>query len=320
MRENTLPAVFAGLSGKVSYVRQVSQTEWSSSCPQCGGVPHKNGVFPDRFRMWTNANGKNKILGWCRRCGYVWFPDGGKPIDPLEFERWRREQLEIERQKKADAERAIAVLQSQKPWIAYHDRLTQWALEVLATRGITKEYADYWQLGFNPDYVVNGLYHSPALTIPLWQGDDTVANVKLRVLNPKTDDDRYRALFKVGTAFPFVAWQNQESDTCLIVEGEFKAMVCAEFLNQRYQVVGMPSKSPGQEVIDTVAKFDKVVVCLDPDAAIEDAKGNSAKKRIIDMLPNKSISYADLPAKIDDMIVWNGLKVDDVMKYARTIK
>jgi hypothetical protein len=63
-----------------------------------------------------------------------------------------------------------------------------------------------------------------------------------------------------------------------------------------------------------------VVVCLDPDAAIEDAKGNSAKKRIIDMLPNKSISYADLPAKIDDMIVWNGLKVDDVMKYARTIK
>src|SRR5678816_3484565 len=98
MREDSLPTEFAKLTGKVNYIQRVSSYEWSSSCPNCGGVPHKHGEPPDRFRMWTNANGKNKVLGWCRRCGHVWFPDS-KPIDKEEFERWRKEQLETERQR-----------------------------------------------------------------------------------------------------------------------------------------------------------------------------------------------------------------------------
>lgn len=312
MRENSLPNEFAKLIGKVSYIQKVTATEYSSSCPQCGGSPHKNGILPDRFRMWTNANGKNKIFGWCRKCGYMFFPENTKPVDRAEFERWRNEQIAIEKQRKADAERAIALLQSQKPWLAYHERLNQWALEILAKRGLTKEYADYWQLGLNPDYLVNGIYHSPALTIPLWQYDSQVANIKLRILNPKEDKDRYRQLYKTGTAYPFVAWRDKESDMCLIVEGEFKAMACAAFSDKSYQVVGLPTKIPSQEVVNTLAKFDMVIVCLDPDASQDESL-----KRLVGMLPNKRVSVAELPGKIDDMLVWNGLQIADVIKYSK---
>src|SRR5688572_27245805 len=165
MIEMTLPNEFALLQGKVNYVQRVSKDEYSSSCPQCGGVPHKGGSLPDRFRLFLNAHGKNKVLGWCRRCSYVWFPDTSRPLSRDEMESWRQEQIRREEERKRSAELALANLRSEKIWLKYHEMLSEWSISVLQERGIRKDWADYWRLGFYPDYKVynktDGEYFSP---------------------------------------------------------------------------------------------------------------------------------------------------------------
>jgi len=318
VKKDSLPIEFAGLQGKVDYICRVSSTEWSSSCPQCGGVPHKNGSYPDRFRMWTNANGKNKVMGWCRHCSYVWFPENSKPIDKQEFERWRREQIEVEKQRRADAERAIRNLQSGRPWEEYHLRVNEWAMAKFAERGIPKDYVHYWRLGLNTDYLVNGTYHSPALTIPVWQTDKSINNIKLRILNPKTDGDRYRNMFKVGMVYPFVAWgKGFESSECLVVEGEFKAMTTACALRRdktNIEVIGVPGKNPSPTTLDVLDKFERIYICLDPDAEKEACS-------LAGLLGSERVRVVTgLKSKIDDLAVLNYQVVNDAIKYAKKLE
>lgn len=318
MRDVSLPQEFLALSGKVSYIQKATSDEYSSSCPQCGGTPHKNGEWPDRFRMFLNAHGKNKILGWCRHCSYVWFPQNAKPISKEEFEFWRKEQLQREEERKRSAERAIALLQSQKIWVQYHAHMNEWTKKLVAEWGISEKWQEYWQLGLIEDYTVytktDEPYHSPAITIPVWHLGGTVSNVKLRVLNPKSQKDRYRSLYKTGEGMPFVAWNRTKFDSCLLVEGEKKAMVTAIHMKRDMQVIGIPTKTPSQNSLKVLDGFGKVYVCLDPDA-------NGAElKRLVDMLGRERVAVAKLPGKIDDLIVDHKLDVGAVVKYAKKME
>lgn len=322
MRESMVPPEFMALSGKISHVRKVSTYEWSSSCPNCGGSQHKNGDFPDRFRMFLNAHGKNKIMGWCRQCSYTWFPDKEHFPNPDEFERWRKEQLAREQERKREAEEAIRLLKSQKIWEYYHKQINDWGWQIIESWGITKEYAEYWQLGMIPDYTVwsgSESYHSPAISIPVWNEGWDVKNVKVRVLNPKESHDRYRSLYKVGWDFPFVAYPDLKTDHCLVVEGEKKAMVCAEFTGQAVQVVGVPSKTPSEECLKILEKFGKITLCLDPDAYKTDKKGVSPIARMAHLIGKDRVGIMSLPAKVDDLIVYHNLDILDAMRYTKKI-
>lgn len=318
MKLSVLPAEFAGLQTKVDYIQQISRDEYASSCPQCGGIPHKDGSYPDRFRMFLNAHGKNKIMGWCRHCSYVWFPDTSRALDPQEFERWRREQIEREEERKREAERAIALLKSQKIWMKYNEMLNTWAFDVLKSWGIRQDWANHWRLGFYPDFKVDNSYFSPAITIPMWQQDSPVpANVKLRVLNPREDKDRYRALYKTGQN-PFVAFNKLHSDTVVLVEGEKKAMNVAQWSEQKYQVVGLPSVSPRPELLAKFANYGTVYLCLDPDAKIKNEKGVSPLQRVVRGI-GREVAVIDLPDKVDDMII-RGLNFKSAMRDARLLR
>jgi hypothetical protein len=319
MKLSVLPVEFAGLQGKVDFVRQVAHDEFSSSCPQCGGIPHKSGESPDRFRLFLNAHGKNKVMGWCRRCSYVWFPDSSRSLDPLEFDGWRKEQIEREEARRRSAEKAIAQLKSEKIWHKYNEMLNEWAVDILKSWGIRKDWANYWRLGMFPDFKVfsreNGEYFSPAITIPVWQQDTPVpANIKLRVLNPRSAHDRYRSLYKIGVGKPFVAFNKLHSDTCVLVEGEKKAMVVAQYSDQKYQVVGLPSVTPTADLLANFDKYGTLYLCLDPDAKQEDSKGNSPLKRMVELL-NREVRVIDLPDKVDDMII-RGLNFKSAMRDA----
>ena len=313
MKYSALPVEFATLEGKVNYVQQISRDEYSSSCPQCGGEPHRGGEPPDRFRLFLNAHGKNRIMGWCRRCSYVWFPDTSRPLSRDEMEAWRKEQLQREEERKRSAERAIEILTSQKIWMKYHEMLNEWGFTVLKERGIREDWVRFWRLGLFPDYKVyskkNGEYFSPAITIPLWQQSERVpANVKLRVLNPKDKNDRYRALYKVNPGAPFVAFPGMKSDMVVLTEGEFKAMNVAEWSGQKYQVVGLPTKTPNAEVLAKFANYGKIVLCFDPDAQEDELK------RVVKIL-GRDVMNVRLPDKVDDMIL-KGMRFDNAMKYA----
>lgn len=322
MRDVTLPVEFSGLQGKVEYVRRVSATEYSSSCPQCGGTLHKGGEPPDRFRMWTNANGKNKVMGWCRHCSYIWFPDTTKALSPEEIERWRKEQIAIETERKLAAEQALRLLRSEKLWIEYHKGLNDWAKSVIKSWGIRQDWADYWKLGLVKDYIVrrkDESYHAPAISIPVWQKNFELRNVKLRILNPKDDHDRYRSLYKTGEGLPFVALPKLESPHCLLVEGEKKAMVCAQWSNQEYQVIGVPTKTPSEAALRQLDEFETITVCLDPDAKIKEKNGVSPLRRMVDILGRERVKVLDLPDKIDDLIN-RGTKLKYAMLCATEVK
>lgn len=320
LRHYDLPSEFNGL--KVDYVQRVSSDEYSSSCPQCGGVPHKGGELPDRFRLFLNASGKNKVMGWCRRCSYVWFPDTVRPIAPEEMERWRKEQLEREEARKRSAEKAISALQSEKIWLKFHEALNAYSLEVLRSWGIHEDWARYWRLGLLPDYIVKTKdeeYHSPAISIPLWQyGSSAPGNVKLRILNPKNSGDRYRSFYKTGKTFDFTAFNQLKSDTVVIVEGEKKAMVVAQWSEQKYQVVGLPSVTPNNDLLAKYDRYGKVIVCLDPDAKVEDGNGHSPLKRLVKAL-GREVAWVDLPDKVDDMIL-RGMRFDNALKYSKALE
>ena len=304
----------------MNYVQQWTRDEYSSSCPQCGGVPHKSGEFPDRFRLFLNASGKNKVMGWCRHCGYVWFPDNDRPIAKEDFERWRREQVEREELRKQEAEKAIKLLKSERVWEQYHANVAKYTLaqDTIASWGIVDAHADAWKIGFIPDYVVyskqNGEYHSPAITIPLWQPDWEIRNIKVRVLNPRSSADRYRKLYKTGDDGAFWASPSLQSDTCLLVEGEKKAMVCYAHVPENVQVVGLPTKTPSKDTMTQFASFKKIYLCLDPDARLD----NSQQKAVAEL--GKFRTYViNLPGKVDDMIVHNSLDIMDAMRYSKRI-
>jgi hypothetical protein len=325
MRDATLPTELQGLNGKVQYVQRVSSTEWSSSCPNCGGVIHKGGDFPDRFRMWTNANGKNKVMGWCRHCAYVWFPDTSRPLDPHEIERWRQEQLERERERKRSAEKAIKNLQSERIWETYNFALNDWALNDVIGKewGIRPDWVNYWQLGLISDFTVyskdNEPYHSPGISIPVWRMNNTVHNIKVRVLNPKSSGDRYRALYKVGCAAPFVALRDMKFDTCLLVEGEKKAMVSAQCA-ENIQIIGIPTKTPDETFLTDLESFGKIVVCLDPDASKAEKDSISPLIRIVKMIGTERVAVMELPDKLDDMIVKYKFPLMKGLKYAKKME
>lgn len=323
MKSSALPAEFQQLAGQVNYVRQVAREEFSSSCPKCGGTPHRNGEWPDRFRMFLNARGKNKVLGWCRHCGFVWFPSRGTPFTREEMEAWRKEQIAREEERKRAAEEALKRLRSESLWTQYHNAMTAWAYSVVASWGIRKEWADHWRLGFLADYTVfskqNGTYHSPAISIPLWQyGQKTPANIKLRVLNPRGQSDRYRAVYKVGGDHTFVSFNWLKTDTCVLVEGEKKAMVVAQGSKQRYQVIGVPSKTPSLTVLKSLDSYGHIVVCLDPDAS-EESNGTSPLKRMVQELGPDRTSVLMLNDKVDDMIN-RGMDFNAAMRHTKRLE
>lgn len=323
MRDSTLPNELQFLSDKVQYVQRVNSVEWSGSCPQCGGEPHKGGELPDRFRMFTNANGKNKVLGWCRRCSYVAFPDTSRALSQEEMDAWRKEQIEREEARKRSAETALANLRSEKIWLKYNEMLGELGKVTLKSWGIREDWANYWRLGLFPDYKVfskqNGEYFSPAITIPMWQqGSPVPGNIKLRVLNPRSTADRYRNIYKTGRSVPFVAFNQLKSDTLVLVEGEKKAMVVAQWSEQKYQVVGLPSVTPNEELLARYDRYGKVIVCLDPDAKVEDGNGHSPLKRLVKAL-GREVAWVDLPDKVDDMII-RGMRFDNALKYSKILE
>ena len=55
MNGDQLPPEFMALIGQVDYIHKVSENEYHSSCPNCGGELHSDGSWPDRFVMWRSS-------------------------------------------------------------------------------------------------------------------------------------------------------------------------------------------------------------------------------------------------------------------------
>lgn len=321
MREDTLPIQFADLQARVHYVKRRTQGEYSGSCPECGGTPHQDGSFPDRFRMWVVSK-HGMPLGWCRHCGYVWTPAKERKPTREEIEAWRQEQIKIETARKEAAELALALLQNEKLWEQFYAANCQMSEQAFRSWGITERWIEYLQLGFKPDYYVSsetGAYYSPAASIPVWFVGGIVQNIKMRVLNPRNDNDRYRNIYKTGEQHLFVPLYDLPlTGAGVLVEGEKKVIVLEQELDDiNTRVVGLQSKKPAPELFEKLTDLDPVYVWLDPDAFYcDDKSGETAVDYVVRNLGKERVRIVKSPVKVDDGINMYDLDPRKYLKMA----
>jgi len=301
MRESPLPVVWAHLQSTLRYVQRVSATEYSASCPDCGGDVHRDGSWPDRFRLFADSH----PTAWCRRCGVLRFPDqadGAHRLSAAELGQFRREQIEREEARKRSAERALQHLRDDGVWQRYHQALDGQARAYWRGRGIPDDWQDFWSLGWHEQYAVRGaggeLVNTPAATIPLFGADGQVLNVKLRLIDPPDDAGKYRYLVAGQPHPPFLTnYHVPLTGHVVAIEGELKAAVTYIAIGDHAAaVIGLPGASPAHHIVEQLAEAERVTLVMDPGAE------QQAAKLATEIGPRRT-RVLILPHKIDDIIL-----------------
>lgn len=279
-RDVGIPTEFASLH--VEYVQKKNDSEYSGNCPECGGAPHSDGEWPDRFIMLLKSSATGGPFAWCRNCGWKWWPgkDEGRDITPEQRETWRREaERRQDEERKAAEDRYVRVknlLEHERLWERYYENLLDMdeGIKQWQQRGIGLEWASIWQLGYNPDCQIwhgrdEAPYRSPSLTIPVFApGAKIPHNINNRILQPPTPAFRYYTQFAKLPPLPWLADPAIGYDTefVMIVEGEIKGMHVYKLLdNTKLQVVGVQGKN-GLEIALQKLQGRCPIICLDPDA------------------------------------------------------
>jgi hypothetical protein len=292
--------------------------EFSSACPQCGGG--RGGNDPsDRFRFWQRAGKASSF--WCRRCGFQGFTDDNKPehkldlAQILEFEELRKREAEKE-EKRLQAK--IQELQHKAYWQGYHDAMSDTQRELWRGAGIPNEFQDYWQLGFQPEYKTHD-FSSPALTIPYFGPNWQAQTIQYRLLNPPMPSDKYRFQAGLKAALWLADPDSDIKNDVILCEGMKKAAVTfiemVAKTNGRYQVVSVPSKMPGKDMLGLLKDADPLYIVLDPDAywptiSPDGRRIPPAINRIVKMTSGPRMAVK-LPVKADDFFtMYRGTATD----------
>lgn len=300
MRETSLPPLFAQYGAQVAHIQRHSATEWSSTCPACKGDIHEDGSLPDRCRWFTTG----KAVGWCRRCGKLFWPDQApdyKPPTPAELEYWRQERVKAEQERKRSAERAIENLRSGRIWEQYHRALNAEGRDYWRERGIPDSLQNYWKLGWVDEYMLQYAgndYMGQSATIPIFGRDWKPLNVKHRLLHLPDNIGKYRYELRGQQQPLYLTNPDLPLDGVIyVIEGEIKAMVTwLTLANRDARVVGLPGCTPNADILAQLALAERVILVMDPgaeDAALKVAQVIGIKKCRV-LIP---------PMKIDDAIL-----------------
>lgn len=277
---------------------------WMCFSGDCGG-----GDAISFVQVWRGWDFK-------RSCEFL---GGNVQADPLEMkrladERMARAQKELE-EKQARHEAARRELQVAELHLMYHDKMPGWGKALWIERGLDEGMQDFFTLGACEDFVINGDYHTPTLTIPILDEQRQVLNIKHRLLKPQKPNDKYRPeRAGLGSFPPFLAIPEMGYDGGLIIvtEGEIKAMVTWASLDEGdIQVIGVPGRSQFKAVSEPL-KGKNVVVIPDP----------GAEKDAFDFARGIGARYLPMPDKIDDYILANEMKRSEVyslVKQARKV-
>lgn len=264
--------------------------EYASPCPMCGGE--------DRFRVWPEQ-GENGTY-WCRGCG-----KGGDAIQLLRDakgmgykEACRCLGLEPETINRLGAPHAPGVRgkdwtprEAPSPAALWRQKAAAFAdyahaellksddqLAWLSGRGITKETAVRFKLGWNPkklwrkkaawglDDDGKKLYLPAGLVIP-WSLDGQIH--RLRVRQVDGEEPRYLVIKGSGTAAMAVRPAEGEARAWVVVESELDAILVAQEAGDIVGALslGNSSAKPDESISDALSKATFILVSLDFDAA-----------------------------------------------------
>ena len=292
--------------------------EWHGPCPKCGGK--------DRFTVNTTIN------GWfCRECFIdhqwndvidlmMWYYDTDwhgaiqRLGEPTPDDQHRKEsnakRLEIALEAKiAEAQEALADIRRGNRWQDYRNNLNDDYMAEWLRRGLNEHYVDLYNLGCAP-----GFYAGASLTIPVFDPDGSLLNIRHRILNP-TNGAKYLPERKgLPSALYYALPALSIPDTVWLVEGEIKAMVTYSQLPQDMQVLGMPGMTPRPGLLDALYNSKRVFFVPDPDAQPK------ACHKIVDEIGRAKVRVIDLPDKIDDLINAKLLDGGDLLRLTRTAR
>lgn len=277
---------------------------WQCFSGNCGG-----GDAIDFVRVWRGWDFK-------RACEFL---GGDVQADPVEMkrladERAARAAAELaDKQARMDA--ALRELRTAEKHLEYHNRMGQWARDMWTARGLTEDWQGYYYLGGCDDFIVNGTHHTPTLTIPIVDEERNLLNIKHRLINPQSPNDKYRPeRGGLGPFPPLLACPEMGYDggLVIVVEGEIKAMVTWAYANNSdWQVIGVPGRTQFKTLAEKL-KGKPVLVLPDPGAeaeALEFAKLTGGR-------------FLRLPDKPDDYILANQLGRNEIYhltKQARRV-
>jgi len=293
--------------------------EWRGNCPL------HNGEDKNAFAVYRDKTGHQKWKCFSHECGQgdaldfvqEWlgydkqtafeYLEGDKKISPQELVELKTRQA-IQAKKMLDeaiafTQKAMEELISARAWERYHDNLENDEYrELWRLRGIPDVWQDIWQLGYCPEFrfgTKQGYLTTPTLSIPIFDTGEYPVNIRHRLLNPLTPNDKYRPEKAGLKATPFICDPELHftADKILVCEGEVKSMVAYITLDDpSIQVIGLPGKSFHSDLVKKL-KGHRVVVCLDPDAQEE---ANQLAK-------DCGGKVLQLRGKIDDIILEDGL-------------
>lgn len=299
-RSELPPEAYVQFPLQAAEARRVGPSEWSAAtCPWCG-------MGKDRFHIFAQDNNNNARV-WCRRCNrFRWL---NHKMTEREYEEIRVKQIAFRAEAKQQRAKRVEELNNANYWRGYRDGLEARGRHEWQHRGIDSKAQEWFGLGYT--LRGNGM---AALTIPFHNAEWDVETIQYRLLGQE-GSGKYR--FEKGyPAAPFFTMPNPNDDPFIVVEGAIKAMVLWWMLcmkgNRPYNVVALPSKTPGKEINERLAEdLDgrEVYLMLDPDAtAAEQLRVGSHFD---------TCRYVATPFKIDDMIV-NGFDPLDVEKIYLT--
>lgn len=297
-RQADLPPIFGKLNAKLHYVQRVSDVEYSAECPVCGGTIHPDGEWPDRLRIFAD----NKPRIWCRRCNhFAWLDElnGDAPSATKEdLEKWRKEQTEREEARRRSAETAIAFLRKSEVWEEYYSSLGLVGRQYWEQRGISRDWQDFWRLGYQP----MSRWGLPSATIPLFDHAWQAVNVKHRLIGNNEPGQKYRYELSHIPAPLFRCLPATDLGGHVVaIEGEIKAMVVFAVIgDDKMAVVGLPGANPGQHIVSTFDKAEQITLVLDPgaEAAAEKLAKQLGQQRCRVLIPMMKIDDAILSAKM----------------------
>jgi hypothetical protein len=320
-RESTLPSVFQSLYGRVNYIRRISDNEYSSSCPYCGGLVHHNGEYPDRFRMWINSKATGGELGWCRVCGKAWTPNSKDEtsVDPKTIALLQAQAKEAEEKRNEERKRKLSQFTTTELWNELHNRLGLEQREWWRKAGVPDNWQDYLRLGFTSDKTysyLTQLLHSPAYSIPYFGFGFTFKTMQYRLCNPENPNDRYRFEAGLGTAYYMTTPSLKMGDEVIVCEGAKKGMVTKIYGEPNTTVLAVPSKVDwrGCGILEDIQNCGRVYVVFDPDCYDQPPDGKS------NWLPEpikfakeigNSARVIECPVKIDDAFTQYGMTDDE---------
>ena len=288
--------------------RRVS-SEWRCACPLHGGQnPTGFAVYDDETK-WKCFSGdcgggdaidfviKWQSLSFPQACEYI---TGERPLSPAEAARLATQAADMARERLertiAEAQAALAELRSARRWLDYNENLESRPAfrQLWRARGVPDAYQDLWQLGGAVGFACQtgqGRWITDTLTIPVREIGGEVVNVRHRLLNPPSPNDKYRPERPGLHAKPFICDPELTSpERVVVVEGEIKAAVLYVTLDDpKTQVIGLPGKTQFNSIAGMVG--NETIYIPDPGAEHDWAQIVKGRGRMV-----------IVSDKVDDMI------------------